>query len=651
VKSAAKDIFGRVNPVIFVKASGHDLGTIEPAGHAAIEFEYLRQLREVEELNDDEMVRVIRSRLIDYRAPNPSIETLVHAFLPAKFIDHTHADAILGLTNQSGGRELVREALGEDVLVLDYVKPGFDLAKTTADAVNASPDSRAVVWMFHGLVTWGETAKESYERTIELVTRAEEFLASREASRQQVSVTTTVEVAEQRWKRLAPILRGALAEASDSPDRPYQPTILTPLINQEVLQFLESEEGKELALAPPLTSDHLIRTKAVPMWVDTPFFDDLEELEKQVRNGVGAFRDGYEAYVSRNRGSGEWDKKRFDFTPRVVMLPGLGVVCSGRDILEASVCKDITSHTLDIKAKVGRTGEYLGMSEKDLFAMEYRGLQQSKLRQEEPLLGRNVALVTGAAGAIGAGVCRKLLEEGCHVAVTDLPGPRLESLVEELSNRFGPRVLGVAIDVTDQESVSNGFDSVIVKWGGIDLVIINAGIALVSSLEEMALEDFRRLEKVNVEGTLLLLSEAGRQFRTQGIGGDIVLVSTKNVFAPGARFGAYSATKAGSHQLARIASLELAEIGVRVNMVSPDAVFGEGDRKSGLWAEVGPDRMKARGLDEKSLQKYYQSRNLLKSRVTAEHVAHAVLFFATRQTPTTGSTIPVDGGLPDATPR
>jgi len=188
-------------------------------------------------------------------------------------------------------------------------------------------------------------------------------------------------------------------------------------------------------------------------------------------------------------------------------------------------------------------------------------------------------------------------------------------------------------------------------WGGIDLVIINAGVALVSSLARMSLEAFRRLERVNTEGTLLILSEAAHHFELQATGGDIVLISTKNVFAPGAQFGAYSATKAAAHQLARIASLELAGIGVRVNMVSPDAVFSHGTRRSGLWAEVGPDRMRARGLDEAGLEEYYRSRNLLKAKVTARHVAKAVLFFASRQTPTTGATLPVDGGLPDATPR
>lgn len=266
-------------------------------------------------------------------------------------------------------------------------------------------------------------------------------------------------------------------------------------------------------------------------------------------------------------------------------------------------------------------------------------------------LRNKVALVTGAAGAIGAGICKGLLNGGCHVAVTDRAQDTLDTLVNELSAGAPDRVIGVRMDVTDKRDVADGFAAVGRTWGGVDIVIVNAGIALVAPLMELDLEAFRKLNKVNVEGTLLTLAEAGRWLTLQGMGGDIVLVSTKNVFAPGAQFGAYSATKAASHQLARIAALEFAPFGIRVNMVAPDAVFADGQRKSGLWAEVGPSRMKARGLDEKGLEEYYRNRNLLKARITPAHVARAVLFFVTRQTPTTGVTLPVDGGLPDATPR
>ena len=266
-------------------------------------------------------------------------------------------------------------------------------------------------------------------------------------------------------------------------------------------------------------------------------------------------------------------------------------------------------------------------------------------------LQNKVALVTGAAGAIGYGVCRVLLENGCFLAAGDLPGQKLDDFVADLKQTFPERVIGLAMDVTQESSVEEGFRQIISAWGGIDMVIINAGIAHVCNLKDMDLEAFRRLEKVNIEGTLLTLKVSSRSFLLQGIGGDIVIISTKNVPSPGAAFGAYSATKAAAHQLGRIASLELAQYGVRVNFVAPDAVFAEGRYKSGLWQEVGPSRMKARGLDEKGLQEYYRSRNLLKAQVTGRHVGNAVLFFVTRQTPTTGATIPVDGGLPEATPR
>jgi len=267
-----------------------------------------------------------------------------------------------------------------------------------------------------------------------------------------------------------------------------------------------------------------------------------------------------------------------------------------------------------------------------------------------PLVNK-VALITGAAGAIGYAVCRELLEKGCHLVATDLPGEKLESFTADLKQIGGERVMGIGMDVTNEISIVRGFEKAILTWGGIDIVVVNAGIALVEFLKDMDLEAFRKLEKVNVEGTLLTLREIAQHFILQGTGGDVIIVSTKNVPSPGAGFGAYSATKAACHQLGRIASLELAQYGVRVNMVAPDGVFSEGKYKSGLWAEVGPNRMKARGLDEKGLEEYYQNRNLLKTKITGRHVANAVLFFATRQTPTTGITIPVDGGLPGATPR
>jgi len=463
---------------------------------------------------------------------------------------------------------------------------------------------------------------------------------------------TAARQAFDRWTKVAPVLRGLLAEPAEDPDNPFERVILAPLINDRVLEFVDSENGKKLALSPPLTSDHLIRTKAFPLWIDSLDYNDVERFKSRAADAINRYRDDYLVYLNRHAKQMDAGVTAFNPSPKVVLMPGMGAVCAGRDAIEAGIARDITAQTLDVKTVVGSIGRYEGLGEKDLYCMEYRGLQHAKLGSgTERALGRSVALVTGAAGAIGSGICRSLLESGCHVAVTDLAGKNLDSMTEELKREYGARVIGVPIDVTDQESISTGFNAIVRQWGGIDIIVVNAGIALVSSLEKMELEAFAKLERVNIEGTLLLLRQAARFFRIQGTGGDVVLVSTKNVFSPGAGFGAYSATKAASHQLARIASLEMAELGVRVNMVSPDAVFSDGPRKSGLWAEVGPDRMKARGLDEKGLEEYYRGRNLLKAKITAEHVGRAVLFFATRQTPTTGATIPVDGGLPDSTPR
>jgi NAD(P)-dependent dehydrogenase (short-subunit alcohol dehydrogenase family) len=452
--------------------------------------------------------------------------------------------------------------------------------------------------------------------------------------------------------QIAPIVRGLLSQPTQDPDHPYQRIILRCLCHQEILDFVDSDQGKMLALTSPLTTDHLIRTKALPLWIDGLVLADQLRLREQLGQAIREYSEAYGDYVRRQAERKRVEVQSYDAMPRVILIPGVGALCVGEDTTAAGVASDITVHTLRVKAEVAAMGVYRGLSEDHLYEMEYDLFQQAKRRRAQSLpLSGQIAIVTGAAGAIGSGIVRELLQQGSAVAACDLPGVGLTSLVAQFGAEFGERIMGVPFDVTDQAQVAQGFARIVVAWGGVDIVVANAGIALVAPLARMDVAAFRQLEQVNVEGTLHMLAEAARLFERQGTGGDIILVSTKNVFAPGAKFGAYSATKAAAHQLARIASLELAEMGVRVNMVAPDAVFGEGARKSGLWAAVGPDRMKERGLDEKGLEEYYRNRNLLKARITPKHVANALLYFATRQTPTTGATIPVDGGLPDATPR
>jgi rhamnose utilization protein RhaD (predicted bifunctional aldolase and dehydrogenase)/NAD(P)-dependent dehydrogenase (short-subunit alcohol dehydrogenase family) len=652
VKSPWRTVAGDEAAAVFVKASGFDMATIEPSGHPALDLDSLLRLRPLETLADDAMVNEVRRARFDARSPNPSIEALVHAFLPAVFVDHTHADAILELTNQRGAQALVEEALGESVAVLPYVEPGFLLAKAAAAAAAAAPSAHALVLMKHGLITWGASARESYERHIDLVSRAERFAAAR--VRRGAMIAVAADAVSAAWDRLAeigPVLRGQLARPSGDADRPWDRVVLQPIVTDGVLGLLGREGAKDALVTPPLTTDHLIRTRSLPLWIDAPPWGDDAALRARLGGAIEAYRKSYEAYVERHRAVMPDGLEAFDPSPRVVLVPGLGAICTGRNAREAAITRDITAQTLEVKSRIASMGTYEGLSERELFLMEYRGVQHAKLAARAGALADRVALVTGAAGAIGTGVAMGLLEAGCHVIVTDLPGAALESLAAELDASFPGRVIGVPMDVTDASSVAEAFRFTARTWGGVDLVIVNAGIAHVAALTVMDIEAFRKLERVNIEGTLLVIAECGRHFARQQTGGDVVLVSTKNVFAPGARFGAYSATKAAAHQLARIASLEMAEIDVRVNMVSPDAVFSHGARRSGLWAEVGPDRMKARGLDEAGLEEYYRSRNLLKAKVTARHVANAVMYFATRQSPTTGATIPVDGGLPDATPR
>jgi rhamnose utilization protein RhaD (predicted bifunctional aldolase and dehydrogenase)/NAD(P)-dependent dehydrogenase (short-subunit alcohol dehydrogenase family) len=651
VKSTVTNVLGQHLPALFVKASGHDLASIEPDGHVGLDLEHLQRLRTLPELPDATMVNELQTHRLDADGARPSIEALMHAFLPAKYVDHTHPNAILALTNQHNGDRVIRDLFGGDVVVLDYIKPGFSLAKAASDAFDGAPGCMGMVLMNHGLLTWDDDARSSYEKTVELVTRAEKSLARKTRKSLLSRKVTSATTARERYRKIAPILRGLLAVPTEDADRPYRRFVLQPLTKEDILDLVDSNRGKEIAMSPPLTSDHLIRTKALPLWIDAPPYDDEEKIRKRIANGIAEYARRYDAYFQRHASRLSPGLERFDSMPRVILMPGLGAVCAGSDVVESGIVRDITEQTLAVKKKAAAVGPYEGLSEDRLFDMEYNSLQHAKLAGNELPLHRSVALVTGAAGAIGAGICQGLLEKGCHVAATDLPGDPLTELVNELRKTYESRIFGVPLDVTEPESVAAGFGRVILEWGGIDLIVVNAGVAHVSSLADMDTKAFRKLTRVNIDGTLHVLAEAARHFRMQNIGGDIVLISTKNVFAPGATFGAYSATKAAAHQLGRIASLELAEIGVRVNMVSPDAVFAHGTRKSGLWAEVGPNRMRARGLDEKGLEEYYRNRNLLRAKITATHVARAVLYFATRQTPTTGATIPVDGGLPDATPR
>jgi rhamnulose-1-phosphate aldolase/alcohol dehydrogenase len=654
LKGTVKTLVGDEMEALFVKGSGWDLDAIEPPGLPAVDLRHLRRLRALGALSDEEMVNQLRTHLFDAAAPNPSVETLLHAFLPHKFIDHTHADIALVVTNQptAENEALAREAFGSAWAVVPYIMPGFALAKLAAEVFEKSSKVEGLVLLNHGLFTFADDARTAYERMIAGVDRAERFVAARRKDAARVTVPVDLPRAEAAASRLAPILRAALAEPTGDGDRPWRRWVLDHRATEEGLRLLARADAAELALRGPLTPDHVIRTKGPHLSLDGNLPLDDDALRTHVAAQIEQYRRAYDAYFSANAGRARGKVTKLDATPRVLLVPGVGIFAAGRTKADARIAADIAEHTIVAKALANDVGRYTALSDGDLFDMEYWVLEQAKLgKAKEPPLAGQVALVTGAVGAIGFGICKQLVVAGAHVVLTDIDQGKLDAAVKQLDPKGKGVAAGVVMDVTSEQSVAAGFAQAARLYGGIDVLVLNAGVAHVSKIEATDPQAFRRVLDVNLVGYFLCLREGAQLLRRQGTGGHVIVNSSKNVFAPGADFGTYSASKAGAHQLGKVAALELAGAGIRVNMINADAVFGDASRPSGLWQEVGPARAKSRGLDPSELQEFYRQRNLLKALVTPEHVGNAVVFLATNQTPTTGATIPVDGGVLEAFPR
>ncbi|MBK8975217.1 MAG: bifunctional aldolase/short-chain dehydrogenase [Planctomycetes bacterium] len=653
VKTTLPDrIDGTPIEVLCVKGSGSDLADLGPRDLPALQLGALRRLRGVPRLGDEEMVNQVRTRLLDASSPTPSVETLLHAFLPHKFVDHTHADAIVVLTNQPDGERRVRDALGERVPVLPWIPPGHPLAEAVADAYERAPDCEGIVLIHHGIFTFGATAKDSYDRMIELCSRAERALAAGPGARPAMLVVEPGRDDEQAARRRAaavlPRVRGAVALRRGSGAEPVR-AIADLRCAPDLVAFSRHADARRLCATGPLTPDHVIRTKEHYLYLAADEVATAGRVQAAVEAFEADYVRGFQAH--RERVGGELTM--LDPQPRVAVIEGVGLIGFGGDAKAARIAADIAEHTVRGKALGEAIGSYRALPRPELLEMEYWPLELAKLgRKVPPPLAGRIALVTGAAGAIGHGIADELLAAGAHVAVTDVDPERLAHVRQKLAARHGAaRVLAVRLDVTDSASVREAFDTCVLRFGGLDVLVPNAGVAHVSKLRDMSDEAFERVVSVNLDGTMRVLREAARVFEEQGTGGSVVLQASKNVFAPGAGFGAYSASKAGALQLARIAALELAPLGVRVNSINADAVFGDDDVPSGLWAEVGPDRMRARGLDPQGLRAYYRDRSLLKTAVLPRHVGEAVVFFASGRLPTTGAVLPVDGGLPEAFPR
>ena len=645
VKVTERDHRGRQIPVLRVKGSGSDLKSIQRKDFPGVRMDDIRALLERQDMGDEEMVAYLAHGLIEPGGPRPSIETLLHGFVDAYAVVHTHADAIVSLTNNDRAADVLAGVYGKDVIALDYRRPGFKISREVADAIAGSSEARALLLSKHGTITWSATVREAYEATIELITRAEDAIAERKRGR-PVFGGPRVPVLDAPARRasaldLLPRLRGGLSR---------ERRVIVAFDDAAVVtEFVSSAEAPAASQVGPATPDHTIYTKRLPCFVALDDARDPEATWRAVERSVEVFGRDYTAYVDAHRGPGV---ELLDPRPRVVLVPGLGMVTAGRDARTAGIVDDIYHHTIDVIGKASAFGRYVSLSAKDAFDVEYWPLELYKLTLAPPEkeLARRIALVTGGGSGIGRAVAQRLAAEGAHVAIGDVDADSARRVADEVTKAVGGgRALGLPMDVTSEVSVRAAFEATVLTWGGLDILVSNAGIAHSAPVDRMALADWERSFAVNSTGHFLVAREAMRVLIRQGLGGSLVFVATKNVMSPGKDFAAYSAAKAAEAQLAKVLALEGAAHGIRSNIVNPDAIFQD----SKLWSEeIRRERAAAQGIAVEQLEDFYRKRNLLGARILPEDVAQAVLFLASdRSAKTTGCTLTVDGGVKDAFPR
>ena len=645
LKRTEPDYRGRPTEALRVKGSGSDLKSIQLKDFPGVRMEDVLTLLEREGMSDEEMTAFLAHTLLEPGSPRPSIETLLHAWVPHASVAHSHADAILMLSNTADGDENVRRCFGPSVALIPYLRPGFQLSKDVAQAIAADPGLRGVVLMKHGLITWGADTKESYDIHLELVTQAEAFVAKAAAGRRVFGGVRLPSLpAEERHAaaaRFAPALRGVLSGE--------RRVLLRFEDGEDIRDFIASEAAPTLSQLGPATPDHLLNTKRLPLWVEASDPADPSALAEAARSALARHVEQYRAYVERHNHD---NAPLLDPTPRVVLVPGLGMFTTGRDARAARIAADIYHHTISVMRGASAVGEYRSLAEADAFAAEYWPMELYKLTllPPEQELARRVTLVTGGGRGIGRAIARRFAAAGAHVVVTDLDGAAAAEVAAAIEGELGAgRAIGVGLDVTDEGQVERAFAAAALAFGGVDIVVSNAGIAESSSIEAMEAALWRRSLEVNATGHFLVSRAALRLMRQQGLGGGFVFIASKNVPAPSKDFAAYSAAKAAETQLARIVAIEGAEIGVRANLLHPDAIF-EG---SGLFSpELRASRAAAHGIKPEELEEFYRRRNLLGARVLAEDVAEAALFFASdRSAKTTGAALAVDGGVREAFAR
>jgi rhamnose utilization protein RhaD (predicted bifunctional aldolase and dehydrogenase)/NAD(P)-dependent dehydrogenase (short-subunit alcohol dehydrogenase family) len=628
VKTTMSDLLGEEVAVLCVKGSGSDMATIEPADLPAVRLDRLRKLRARTALTDADMVRIQRESLLEPAAPNPSVETLLHAFLPHKFIDHTHANAILSIVDQPDGRAICAELYDGRASVVPYVMPGFLLAKTAADIYEAKPAVEGLILHKHGIFTFGDSAREAYERMIALVTLAEERL---QKNRNAVFVTAQLPQAVAPVTAVAPILRGACSRKDEKIEGAWRRMILDFRAGPAILNFVNGGELARYSQAGVVTPDHTIRTKNWPLVTAAPERDRMDDFKGAARTAVAAFVQRYEDYFARQNARVGGIKRPLDPLPRVALVPGLGLFGLGRSKKDAAIAADLAQCAIDAITDAEAIGRFESISEDDMFDMEYWSLEQAKLGKatEKPLAGE-IAVITGAAGAIGAATAKAFAAAGAEVALLDVD----HRAAVDRAKAIGSAALAMECDVTRAASVSDAFARVVEAFGGVDIVVSNAGAAWQGRIGEVDEALLRKSFELNFYGHQRVAQAAVKIMLAQGTGGCLLFNVSKQAVNPGPNFGPYGLPKAATLFLVRQYALDYGADGIRANAVNADRV------RSGLLTDAFiAERAKARGVSEKD----YLSGNLLGREVTAEDVAQAFLHQAL-ELKTTGDVTTVDGG-------
>ena len=626
VKTIVRDLLDEEIEVLCVKGSGWDMEAIEPAGLPAVRLAPLRKLRERGTLADGEMVRVQRANLVDPGAPNPSVETLLHAFLPHKYVDHTHSTAVLSLSDQPDAAERCADLYGRRLGLVPYIMPGFQLAKKAVEVFEGDPAVEGLVLLKHGVFTFGETAQEAYDRMIAAVSLAEERLTHRRTTvfagiRPPGGVAGAAEV--------APILRGACAIADPSGSGAFKRFILEFRSNPAVLDYVNGAELRRYGQAGVATPDHTIRTKNYPLIVPAPEPGKLDGFKTAVRDAVDTFVAEYHAYFARHNARQEAPKRELDPMPRVILVPGLGLFGLGRNARDAQIAADIAESTVETVTDAEAIGRFESIGEADLFDIEYWSLEQAKLGQttEKPLAGQ-IAVVTGGAGTIGFATARAMSGSGAEVVLLDIQG------VQAAAQRLGGAALGIECDVTDPAAVPRAFDRIAEHFGGVDIVVSNSGAAWQGRIGKVEDQVLRQSFELNFFAHQTVAQNAVRIMLAQGTGGCLLFNVSKQAVNPGPNFGPYGLPKAATLALVRQYALDYGPDGIRANAVNADRI-----RSGLLTPNLIAARAEARGVSEQD----YMAGNLLGREVTAEDVAQAFLHHAVALK-TTADVTTVDGG-------